>query len=77
MHPDRSATHTFGPRFGQLTQFKRLRRLSLDHNRLNDGAVRAIEQAHGRSAALKDPNPNPNLNPNPDPDPNPEPSQVG
>ena len=28
-----------------LTQFKRLRRLSLDHNRLNDGAVRALEQA--------------------------------
>ena len=37
-----------------LTQFKRLRRLSLDHNRLNDGAVRALEQALGRSAALEE-----------------------
>jgi|SouAtlMetagenome_1021521.scaffolds.fasta_scaffold210081_1 hypothetical protein len=37
-----------------LTQFKRLRRLALDHNRLNDGALRALEQALGRSAALEE-----------------------
>ena len=37
-----------------LTHFKRLRRLSLDHNRLNDGGVRALEQALQRSTALEE-----------------------
>ncbi len=37
-----------------LTGFKRLRRLSLDHNLLNDGAMLSLEAALDRSAALEE-----------------------